>query len=67
MRNRITAIAIAIALVLGSSSAMASPIIHEDSPYWDCRTMGNRICGEWHSGSGSYQNRKYWAIDGASQ
>lgn len=23
-----------------------SPRIEEDDPRWDCRTMGNRICGE---------------------
>lgn len=30
----------------GSTGRMAGPVsITEDSPAWDCRTMGNRICG----------------------
>lgn len=27
------------------ATAPAAPSIVEDSPAWDCRTMGNRICG----------------------
>ena len=26
-------------------AAEVAPIVHEDSPDWDCATMGNRICG----------------------
>lgn len=22
-----------------------TPVIQEDDPRWDCRTMGNRVCG----------------------
>lgn len=37
-------LAIATALTLAVSPAPAD-IIHEDDPRWDCRTMGNMICG----------------------
>lgn len=29
-----------------SAPAPAMPQIEEDDPRWDCRTMGNRVCGE---------------------
>jgi hypothetical protein len=41
-------------------TAPAAPQIMEDSPAWDCRTMGNRICGPdvtpagYESDSGAY-------------
>lgn len=28
--------------------ALTAPLVEEDSPEWDCRTMGNRICGPAH-------------------
>ena len=33
-----------VALVLGAGSAR----VEEDSPWWDCSTMGNRVCGVPH-------------------
>lgn len=30
---------------LCSATAPAAPYIMEDGPAWDCRVMGNRICG----------------------
>jgi hypothetical protein len=29
----------------GTAVAEPAPVIEEDSPLFDCRTMGNRICG----------------------
>lgn len=30
----------------GGDTAAHQPRVTEDSPQWNCRTMGNRICGE---------------------
>ncbi|CAA0136346.1 Uncharacterised protein [Mycolicibacterium vanbaalenii] len=27
------------------ASAQAAPVVQEDDPGWDCRTMGDRVCG----------------------
>lgn len=40
MTNIIATIAIAIATTVGFPHT-----IFEDSPYWNCETMGNLICG----------------------
>lgn len=32
----------------GSTEAPSTTIITEDDPRWDCRTMGNFICGDGH-------------------
>jgi hypothetical protein len=36
---------LALALTLISSTPVPTPVLTEDSPGWDCRIHGNRICG----------------------
>ncbi len=36
---------LAAALTSGCTSAGTSATIQEDEPGWDCKTMGNMICG----------------------
>ncbi len=36
---------VVVALVAGFAPIPASEPVTEDSPSWDCRTMGNLICG----------------------
>lgn len=48
-----TVVAAPLILIGVSGEAIALPkrpherpkVIHEDDPRWDCRTMGNRVCG----------------------
>jgi hypothetical protein len=47
---------ILVAAAIAVSSPQLAPVddtttitIQEDDPRWDCRTMGNRICGEGNS------------------
>lgn len=44
MKYAIATVAIAFSSLLAASPAIASPVT-EDDPSWDCRTMGNQICG----------------------
>ena len=50
MKKSLAVAGITLALILSGCSASQSPKqadrIEEDDPRWDCRTMGNRICGE---------------------
>jgi nitrous oxide reductase accessory protein NosL len=50
MKKSLAAAGIALALVLAGCGAGESPKqtdrIEEDEAGWDCRTMGNRVCGE---------------------
>lgn len=39
---------IVIVAVLSAITIPAVPHIEEDNPMWDCRTMGNHICGPGH-------------------
>lgn len=33
------------AMLVASAQAQPAPVIQEDDPGWDCRTMGRRDCG----------------------
>ena len=50
VKKSLAAAGIALALILAGCGAGESPKqadrIEEDDPRWDCRTMGNQICGE---------------------
>ena len=50
VKKSLAAAGIALALILAGCGAGESPKqadrIEEDEAGWDCRTMGNRICGE---------------------
>lgn len=54
-RKHASAVLVAAALSAPAGYAIAhhgmistpSPAITEDSPGWDCTTMGNRVCGDW--------------------
>ena len=50
MKKSLAAAGIALALILAGCGAGESPKqadrIEEDEAGWDCRTMGNRVCGE---------------------
>ena len=64
MTNKLTTIAIAIAIAITTAGQSHAPTnysadtITEDNPAWDCRVMGNRICGQdsgdWESDTGEY-------------
>ncbi len=47
----------------GTAHAEPAPVIEEDSPQWDCRTMGNLICGPDNAQGvtpGAYSNPNCW-------
>lgn len=45
-RFGIAALAVFVGLVVGAAPVGAVPgVIAEDESGWDCRTMGNRVCG----------------------
>ena len=47
----------------GTAHAEPAPVIEEDSPQWDCRTMGNLICGPDNAQGvtpGDYSNPNCW-------
>ena len=47
----------------GMAHAKLGPVIEEDSPQWDCRTMGNLICGPDNAQGvtpGDYSNPNCW-------
>ena len=47
----------------GTAHAEPAPVIEEDSPQWDCRTMGNLICGTDNAQGvtpGGYSNPNCW-------
>jgi hypothetical protein len=50
VKKSLAAAGITLALILAGCGASESPKqadrIEEDDPRWDCRTMGNRVCGE---------------------
>ena len=50
VKKSLAAAGITLALILSGCSASQSPKqadrIEEDDPRWDCRTMGNLVCGE---------------------
>ena len=50
VKKSLAAAGIALALILAGCGAGESPKqadrIEEDEAGWDCRTMGNRVCGE---------------------
>jgi len=50
MKKSLAAAGITLALILTGCGAGESPKqadrIEEDDPRWDCRTMGNRVCGD---------------------
>ena len=50
MKKSLAVAGITLALILAGCEAGESPKqadrIEEDDPRWDCRTMGNRVCGE---------------------
>jgi hypothetical protein len=50
MKKFLAVAALTLTVVIGGCSVNESPKtsdrIEEDDPRWDCRTMGNRICGE---------------------
>ena len=50
MKKSLAVAGITLALILSGCSASQSPKqadrIEEDEAGWDCRTMGNQICGE---------------------
>jgi Spy/CpxP family protein refolding chaperone len=41
---RVAAVVAAL-LLSGCASSVAAPGLTEDSPGWDCRIHGNRVCG----------------------
>lgn len=45
-RQRVGLLIVAICLLLGAMVDSSSGMIAEDSPDWDCRTMGNHLCGD---------------------
>jgi hypothetical protein len=47
----------------GTAHAEPAPVIEEDSPQWDCRMMGNLICGPDNAQGekpGDYSNPNCW-------
>jgi len=50
VKKSLAAAGITLALILSGCGASGSPKnadrIEEDDPRWDCRTMGNLVCGE---------------------
>src|SRR6185369_586604 len=41
----VIALLIALLLIVGFARWKSAATITEDDPRWDCRTMGNKICG----------------------
>lgn len=46
MKSRIFTVALLLITLVVLSVAHQPDRITEDDPRWNCRTMGNRICGE---------------------
>ena len=50
MKEKVLAVALASALVIGGCSQSTAPKAaekcEEDQPCWDCNTMGNGVCGK---------------------
>ena len=47
----------------GTAHAEPVPVIEEDSPHWECRTMGNLVCGPDNAQGvtpGDYSNPNRW-------
>ena len=59
MVSLLAAILAAIRLVVALSVPMETDhhhhhTIQEDSPLWNCQTMGNLICGEWNEQTNTF-------------
>jgi hypothetical protein len=51
-RSLVSVVVAAVVAVIPASTpatppfALDTPVITEDDPRWDCRTMGDRVCGD---------------------